>query len=237
MPASPDRGSPLKRRESTDATIPRRLTRKLLLDGALQLGRRDPDLNSILTRLGPPPLWGRPPGFQTLVRIILEQQVSLAAAKTIFKRLESHLGTVTPKTVYGTSQEDLRSTGLTRQKAAYCHGLAGSILAGSLDLAKLARAEDPIRREALLGVKGLGPWSVDVYDMMALRRPDIWPTGDLALAAALMEIKRLRALPDRETQSRLSSPWSPFRSVAARILWTHYLHNRGLYTPRSSPSR
>jgi DNA-3-methyladenine glycosylase II len=120
----------------------------------------------------------------------------------------------------------MRALGLTRQKAAYTHGLAARVLDGSLDLRAVARADDERGRAMLLAVPGLGPWSVDIYFLMALRRPDVWPRGDLALAAALTEVKGLRSLPSRDEQHALTSAWAPWRSVGARLLWAHYLDAR-----------
>ena len=212
--------------------MPKRLTPASLGRGARQLADADPDLGAVLGRLGEPPMWGRKPGFPALIRIILEQQVSLAAARTMYRRLTRHLGAMTPEAVYAIQVSGLRDFGLTRQKAGYCHGLAARILGGSLDLTSVAHAPDDMGRQVLLGVPGLGPWSVDIYYLMALRRPDVWPQGDLALATALREIKHLRALPTRDEQQLLASDWAPWRSVAARILWAHYLAARGQYLPR-----
>ncbi len=157
------------------------------------------------------------------MRIILEQQVSLAAARTMFLRVRDRLGGMTPGLVLGRGEEGLRALGLTRQKAAYVHGLARRLDDGSLDLARVARAPDDDARRALLAVPGLGPWSVDIYFLMALRRPDIWPTGDLALAEAMRDALRMRARPDARAQLRAAERWRPWRSIAARILWHHYL--------------
>lgn len=212
--------------------IPRTLTVESLRVGAYALAARDPDLAGILDRLGAPPLWGRRPGFPTLILIILEQQVSLASARTMYRRLGSHLGGMTAKGVYGLRVAGLRQLGLTRQKAAYCHGLAARVLDGSLDLAATARSPDDIGRLNLLKVPGLGPWSIDIYYLRALRRPDVWPQGDLALATALCDVKHLHRLPTNQEQQVLTGGWAPWRSVAARILWTHYLAARGLYPPR-----
>jgi DNA-3-methyladenine glycosylase II len=206
---------------------PRALTRASLGTGVAALARRDADLAMIVARLGVPPVWGRRPGFPTLVRIILEQQVSLAAARTMYRRLHRHMGEMTPRAVHALGAGGLRGLGLTRQKAAYCHGLATRILDGALDLRELARASDETGRATLLAVPGLGPWSVDIYYLMALRRPDVWPSGDLALAAVLREVKRLRKLPSTAQQCELATRWAPWRSVAARILWSHYLAARG----------
>ncbi len=177
-------------------------------------------------------MWGREPGFPALIQIILEQQVSLAAARTMYRRLTRHLGAMTPEAVVAIQVSGLRNFGLTRQKAGYCHGLAARVLHGSLDLTSVAHGPDEMGRHVLLGVPGLGPWSVDIYYLMALRRPDVWPQGDLALAVSLREVKHLDALPTRDEQQRLASAWAPWRSVAARILWAHYLAARGKYPSR-----
>lgn len=168
-------------------------------------------------------MWGRRPGFATLVRIILEQQVSLSAARTLFRRIDVELGGITPRTIAARRVEGLRGLGLTRQKATYCAGLAERALDGTLDLAAIARAPDPEGQQALLAVPGVGPWTVAIYYVMALRRPDVWPPGDLALAAALRTTKALGTLPTRRAQDALAAPWTPWRSVAARLLWRDYL--------------
>jgi DNA-3-methyladenine glycosylase II len=206
---------------------PRSLTRALLGEGARHLTARDVDLARVHARLGDPPIWGRRPGFPALVKIILEQQVSLRSAAAIYRRIDGHVGGMTPQAIDRVGITGLRQIGVTRQKAAYCHGLARRVLDGTLDLARVARAPDDEGRQMLLDVPGLGPWSVDIYFLMALRRPDVWPRGDLALAAAVRDVKGLRTLPSYEHQLRLSESWAPWRSVAARILWAHYLSERG----------
>ena len=215
----------------------RALTRASLSAGAGALRDRDQDLARILARLGEPPLWGRRPGFATLIRIILEQQVSLLAARSLYKRLAGELGEVSAETVHAAGETGLRGLGLTRQKARYCHGLAARVVEGSLDLSSVAALPDPEGRSILLSIPGLGPWSVDIYYLMALRRPDVWPEGDLALASAIAEVKRMRDLPGRDTQRAIAAAWSPWRSVAARLLWAHYLEARGQYTPRDGSGR
>lgn len=231
--SSPSRATQRGRNESPAkpapkmTPIPRALSRETLQQGAWVLAARDSDLGRLVRTLGEPPMWGRRPGFATIIRIVLEQQVSLQAARTMFRRLQSRLGHVTPRAVHGLQVAGLRELGLTRQKADYCHGIAARVLAGSLDLRAVARASDAAGRSMLLSVPGLGPWSVDVYYLMALRRPDVWPQGDLALAVALREVKRLRALPSQAEQQAFADGWAPWRSVAARILWAHYLSARG----------
>jgi DNA-3-methyladenine glycosylase II len=201
----------------------RRLTSDTLRQGTRELAKKDPDLGRIVRRLGSPPMWGRRPGFATMIRIILEQQVSLAAAQTLYRRLTGHVGRMDPVKVHACGVDGLRKFGLTRQKARYCHELATRILEGRLDLSAVARGSDEDGRRTLLGVPGIGPWSADVYYLMALRRPDVWPPGDLALAVAIRDVKRLRELPTRDEQLEMARRWAPWRSVAARILWMHYL--------------
>jgi DNA-3-methyladenine glycosylase II len=202
----------------------RRLTTATLRAGARDLALRDRDLARIVERHGHPPLWARPPGFATLVWIILEQQVSIASARTLFRRLRIALGGhVTPAAVTRLGITGLREFGLTRQKARYCNELAQRLMDGSLDLRVVSRATEAQARAMLLAVPGIGHWTVDIYFLMALRRPDIWPRGDLALAISMRDVKRLEAVPSREQQVELAERWAPWRSVAARILWMHYL--------------
>jgi DNA-3-methyladenine glycosylase II len=205
------------------SAAPRALNSRTLLVGAQALAARDPDLARLVRTQGPPPLWGRRPGFATLFRIILEQQVSLAAARTMYQRVRRQLGAVTPATIAAIDVAGLRQLGLTRQKAGYSHGLALGVLDGRIDLTAIARAPDELGQRRLLEVPGLGPWSVAIYYLMALRRPDVWPPGDLALADALRRVKRLRAAPGATAQQRLARRWAPWRSVAARLLWDYYL--------------
>jgi DNA-3-methyladenine glycosylase II len=196
-----------------------------LLEGVRALTGRDPDLAGIVTRHGPPPLWTRAPGFATLVQVILEQQVSLKSAEAAVRRLLDVAGAVTPEAILDAGEERLRAAGLTRQKSRYLTLLAGDVVAGRLDLAAL---EDPSCdegdiRTALTGIVGVGAWSADIYLLMALRRPDIWPLGDVALAAALRRAKDLPATPRSDEQLVIVEPWRPWRAVAARILWHAYL--------------
>lgn len=203
------------------------LTPDSLRLGAEHLASIDPDLGRLHRRLGPPPLWAREPGFATLIKIILEQQVSLKAARTMYQRLCEYLGETSPVSVIKVGEAGLRSIGLTRQKARYCFGLAERIHSGELCLEQIDALSEDKGRRALLAVTGLGPWSVDIYYLMALRRPDVWPPGDLALAISLQEVKGLVAPATREEQNTFAQLWLPWRGVAARMLWMHYLDARG----------
>lgn len=199
--------------------------------GTAELAEKDPDLAGIVQRLGVPPLWARDPGFPTLIHIILEQQISLKAAHTMLLRLTDHLGELTPGAVLNAGDDGLRQLGLTRQKSRYCLELSSRIDSRQLTLDDLEHLPVEEGRRTLLDVPGLGPWSVDVYYMMALRKPDVWPFGDLALADAIADIKGLEAHPSRHEQARITREWAPWRAVAARLLWAHYLDARGQSAP------
>jgi DNA-3-methyladenine glycosylase II len=212
--------------ESLQRGTPRALNRLTLAAGVAALARHDPDLAALAARNGLPPMWARRPGFPTLVHIVLEQQVSIVAARSLYLRVREHLGGMTPERVAGRGILGLHRLGLTRQKASYCHALAHAVMDGSLSLTRIARGDDAAGRSALLELRGIGPWSADIYYLMALRRPDVWPTGDLALAVALQDVKRLRRRPDPERQLAMSAAWAPWRSVAARLFWHYYLTTR-----------
>ena len=194
-----------------------------LLQGVAVLAGQDPDLSVVVERHGPPPLWPREPGFQTLVRIVLEQQVTLSSGESAYRRLEAASGSVDPAALVRLGEAGARAAGLTRQKSRYLIGLAGAIADGSLDLDAVGRAADEDARAALLAVNGIGPWTTDVYLLMALRRPDAWPTADIALAASAQVVKRLPVRPTFAELDVLADAWRPWRAVAARLLWHSYL--------------
>ena len=216
----------MRPREQLAPRPSRALNRATLAAGVRALAARDADLAALAAKNGLPPMWARRPGFQTLIHIVLEQQVSIAAARTLFRRVSAEIGGMTPDRVAERGILGLHRLGITRQKASYCHALALAVLDGSFSLTRVARSDDPAGRASLLALRGIGPWSADIYYLMALRRPDIWPIGDLALAIALQEVKRLRRRPDTERQLAMSAAWAPWRSVAARLLWHYYLSTR-----------
>lgn len=199
------------------------VTDATLAEGVAELCRIDPDIAAVVARFGPPPLWSREPGFGTLVQIILEQQVSLASGAAAYARLLAAAGDATAERIARLDETAIRGAGLTRQKASYVRLLASAIVEGRFDPARLASLDDEAARSELLGLKGVGGWSADIYLLMALGRPDIWPRGDLALDIALREVKRLRRAPGLARAERITAAWRPWRAVAARILWHHYL--------------
>lgn len=205
---------------------PQALTEISLGRAAKTLARRDNDLASILKSLGPPPLWARPPGFSTLVKIILEQQVSLASAASLFARLKRNTAPFRPARMIELGEAHLKSQGLTRQKTAYCLDLAEALNNKRLRLSQLTVMSDADVKTALMEIKGLGSWSADVYLLMVLRRPDIFPATDLALVTAVTELKQLPARPNTDQFLKMAEAWRPYRSVAARMLWQYYLAKR-----------
>ncbi|WP_414563623.1 MULTISPECIES: DNA-3-methyladenine glycosylase family protein [unclassified Anabaena] len=203
------------------------LTRESFTYGLEVLASRDSDLASILKTLGTPPMWEREAGFPTLIRIILEQQVSLAAAKAVFNRLCAVVVSLTPENLLKLEDVQLKSIGLSRQKIVYCRGLADAIVNEQLDLTKLEIMEETAIRNKLKQIKGIGDWTVDIYLLMALKRPDIFPKGDLGIAIALQNIKKLPTRPTPIQIETITQNWRPWRAVATRILWHYYLSKAG----------
>jgi DNA-3-methyladenine glycosylase II len=203
--------------------VHRPLTQKSFAQAVRCLARRDCDLARVVTQHGPPPLWEREEGFPTLLLIILEQQVSLASARAAFNRLLAVVSPLTPEKFLKLGDEELKAVGFSRQKTAYGRHLARAVLQGELDLAGLRLLDDESVKTQLMKVKGIGNWTADIYLLMVLRRPDIWPKGDLALATAIQDIKRLKKKPIAEDLEEIGESWKPWRAVAARILWHYYL--------------
>jgi DNA-3-methyladenine glycosylase II len=200
---------------------PTTLTHENLAAAAQLLASRDRHLAAIYQLHGAPPMWARRPGFQTLLRIILEQQVSLISARAMFNRLKSNIDLFTAEGFIEFGEPNLRALGVTRQKAHYCVQVAHAFTDG--DLKKLAGLSDEEAHAALLRIKGVGPWTANIYLLMALKRPDIWPDGDIALASAAGRLRQMKTRPSFVQLARIAERWRPYRSVAARMLWQYYL--------------
>jgi DNA-3-methyladenine glycosylase II len=178
-------------------------------------------------RFGPPPLWAREPSFATLVHMILEQQVSLASALAAFERLdEASGGVVTPEALLRLDAAKMRSIGFSRQKAGYARDLALAVTNG-FALSELEAMTDEDARAALVRLRGIGRWTADVYLTMCLLRPDVWPHGDRALVTGSVELLGLAGRPDLDELEAIAGRWRPYRAVAARVIWHHYLRVRG----------
>ena len=210
------------------------LNEEAFFQGVRFLADRDEHLANVVKTYGQPRLWVRDPGFPTLVYIILEQQVSLASAKAAFDRLNGIVCPLTPRRFLKLTNAELLRIGFSRQKTLYTRLLAESLSRRYFDLGDLHDLEDDAVRKMLTTFKGIGKWTADIYLLSALRRPDIWPTGDLALATAVHEVKRLRQRPSPERLEKMSEPWRPWRAVAARLFWHHYLSKRGQRTSEIS---
>jgi DNA-3-methyladenine glycosylase II len=210
------------------AELRRPLTQKTLALAARELAARDALLANIHATYGDPPLWQRATGFRTLVHIILEQQVSLGSAKSMLLRLETHIQPFTPERFLELGEMRLRELGVTRQKSSYLMDLSESIDGGRLSLSGLSRLSDEQVLARLTGIKGIGLWSANIYLLMAMRRADIWPAGDLALAVAIKELKGLVVRPTPQELEVIAEVWRPHRAVAARMLWQYYLGRKSV---------
>jgi len=166
-------------------------------------------------------MWGRRPGFETLLRIVLEQQVSLISARAMFARLNSNIQPFTAEAFISAGEPLLRSLGVTRQKSHYCIQVAHAFTSG--DLRRIGRMSDEQAHATLLRIKGVGPWTANIYLLMALKRPDIWPDGDIALATAVGKLHKMKTRPSFAELAKIAEGWRPYRSVAARMLWQFYL--------------
>ena len=212
---------------------PRALTRSSYLRALQSLSKSDRRLARILNDLGAPPTWFRPPGFSTLVYVVLEQQVSLASAKAAYDRLNQTVSPLVPASFLSLDARTLKKVGFSRQKTDYCRRLARAAMSGALDLEGLARMGDDEAKAVLMGQKGIGQWSADIYLVHALRRPDAWPATDLALATAAFEELSLKTRPTADDLEAIGEWWRPWRSVAARLLWHAYLSKRNGSGPRA----
>jgi DNA-3-methyladenine glycosylase II len=189
--------------------------------------REDKDLAAILERAGPLPWRTRSPGFPGLLQAIVAQMISNAAAAAIWGRLRALPGALEPEGLLALSDDSLRGAGLSRPKVAHARVLAEAFRDGTLSAAALQAMDDVQATAAIAAVKGLGVWTAEIYLLFALQRMDVFPAGDIALAAAAADLKRLGARPDPRALRQLAEAWRPARSLAARLLWHHWRHMTG----------
>ena len=207
------------------------------IEGIKELSDRDRDLAEVIALYGYPNQWKRKTGFATLIRIILEQQVSYTSATAAFMRLNDALEDLTPKNFLTLDDDSLKAIGFSRQKTKYGRGLAQSLINRTLDLASLTTLNDAEIRQELTKIKGIGDWTVDIYLMMALQRPDVFPSKDLAVAIAVKEIKNLPARPTARELEVIARSWQPYRAIATKILWHYYLTRKPASKARKSQLR
>jgi DNA-3-methyladenine glycosylase II len=183
-----------------------------------------PHMKRIHELYGSPAPRVREPGFDVLLRIIVDQQVSVHAGAAIWRRLEETLGEVTPLTVLKTGEEGLRGSGFSGAKARYGTVLAEAIMTGELDLDNLHRKSNKKAQAELVKIKGIGRWTAEIYLMFALGRADVWPAGDLAVAAAAGHLLGWENRPTPNETDEIGERWRPYRTTAAIMLWHYYRH-------------
>lgn len=196
-----------------------------------KLAEKDKALSSIIQTYGYPPMWTRPNTYETLVHIILEQQVSLASALAALKKLKEKIKSITPRKVLALSDQEMRACYVSRQKALYIRDLANALLNKKLVLEELTTLPDEEVRIKLTTIKGIGNWTTDVYLMFVLQRADLFPIGDLAAVNVLKRIKDIA--PEKASKEQLlalTEKWKPYRTIATMILWHFYLS-----APRKTP--
>lgn len=189
------------------------------------LAAADPQLRAVVTAYGRPAFWSRPPGLASLALLILEQQVSLASAAATYAALVNQQGEMSAAALL--HNDAMRAAGVSRQKERYLRSLATAVDDGTLVLADLADAPDEQVRATLMSLPGIGRWTADVYLLVCLGRPDLWPTGDRALAVGTAETLDLDTVPDAIALDEIGARWRPHRSAAAQIIWHGYLNRRG----------
>ncbi len=201
------------------------LDRNTVSAQADELADASPVFAELLARNGAPPLWRRTPSFQTLVRLVLEQQVSLASANAAYRKLEHRVGDVSPATILASTDAQLKADGFSRQKTGYVRGIALLITDGEFEPESLAESRDTAMTE-LLAIRGIGPWTASCFALFALGLPDIWPRGDRALHVSMARTLELSVVPGSDEAEQIAASWTPHRSTAARMLWHDYLGGR-----------
>ena len=192
------------------------------------LARAEPRFGAIAASTGLPPVRRRSGGLAALLRIVIDQQISVAAGATIWGRLEARLAPFEAVRLLAASEETLRACGLSGGKVRTLRAIAGAAATGSLDFERLEALPDEEAIAMLTAVHGVGPWTADIYLLACLGRPDAWPVGDLALQAAAAAAFGLAQRPGPAELRQLGEPWRPWRAVAARLLWAHYRQMNGL---------
>ena len=182
----------------------------------------DEDLKDLIKSIPKIVPFKREKGFEGLVRLICEQQLSVASAKAIFDRLAKVVSPFEAKKFLKVSKKDLQKTGLSRQKIGYCTGLANACISGNLDFNALHKMNDESLSRELCKVKGIGKWTADCYMLASLKREDIWPVGDLGLQISVQKLKKLSKRPSEKELEEISLKWKPYRTLVANMLWNSY---------------
>jgi DNA-3-methyladenine glycosylase II len=192
-------------------------------DAIAFLTEKEVVFKSIIEKYGLPTIPKRPQGFETLVLLILEQQVSIDSAKATFLKIKASQESIQPEILLEVSDEDFRNLGVSRQKTAYIKALASALLNKELDLESLPTKTAQQVREELIKIKGIGNWTIDIYLMFCLQAPDLLPLGDIAV---INTIKELLDIHEKEAMEIHAQKWIPYRSMATFLLWHYYLNKR-----------
>lgn len=199
------------------------LSRAVLIEGIDRLAQADPDVARALARVGYPAPRQREPGFATLLRTMVAQQLSTRSAAAIWGRVEAACAsTVTAGRFLALGEEAFRTIGFSRQKMAYGRALAEAVASGGLDLEALATMPEDDAVAAISALRGFGRWSAEIYLLFALGRADVFPADDLGLQVGMQRLKRLDARPNRKAMDALAEPWRPLRGCGAIFLWHYY---------------
>jgi DNA-3-methyladenine glycosylase II len=193
-----------------------------IAEGLMVLGRSDARLARVIELAGPVPLRRKPPGYAALAEIILSQMVSKASASALWRKLERAAGEISPEAILGLSPEAMREAGLSRAKAETLCRVGSAVIGGELDLEHLCNLEARAAIRAMTAIKGVGPWTAEVYLLFCAGHPDVFPAGDVALQSAAGHALGMEARPSQRDLAVLSEVWSPWRGVAARLFWAYY---------------
>jgi len=187
------------------------------------LTKQEPIFQRIIEEYGQPNIPSRPEGFETLMLLILEQQVSIDSAKATYLRIREIVTTILPENLLQLSDEDFRAAGVSRQKTNYIKGLSQAIINKDIHLESMSEKTAMQVRAELIKIKGIGNWTIDVYLMFSLKAQDLLPLGDVAVVNTIKELFNIH---DKEAMEKHAQQWSPYRSMATFILWHHYLNRR-----------
>lgn len=197
-----------------------------LVEGIQVLRDREPRFDYVISTYGNPPLWDRPADFSSFIKIIVEQSISLKAAAKIFNRMQEHIIEFTPEGFIKIGIGSIKELGLSNGKAKACIAFAKACVQNGQFFEELSSADEKFIHAQLTKLEGIGPWTTHVFILMCLLRADTWPTGDRALVLAWTELRQLKSvIKDREL-AKVAEKWSPWRAVAARILWQYWINRK-----------
>ena len=188
----------------------------------LFLSKKDSDLRSLFLMYPYFQPFKRKKGFEGLVQLITEQQLSVVSAKAIFDRLKKLLIIFEPMDFLKLTDLDLRTTGLSRPKIKYCRILAENIISGDLSFNLIHKMDDEELKKSLCKIKGIGEWTAQCYMLASLNRRDVWPVKDIGLQVGVQRIKKLKKRPTEDEMIKIALSWKPYRSIVANVLWTSY---------------